>query len=580
MRKHYLLGGSAAVVALAACLGSNPPDVKPTPAPTAAPPAASSAPAVETKAPKGKPDFSLLGKFPESRAKARAWLKSPPEPLSPRTPTKIEKTAAGVQVQYSIGYWFMGMVMYPTQSSLPDAYTSFYPDPIQTIQSFTLQSLQRDGFNDAQVTVELSANGFSSEFLITVSSQNPAVQGYATVHPAFLDDNHGAQSFMGSIQCMQCETCSTCGLCTTSSDPKCWDPAPVSGQPWAMFLPLGLPMLNQQTTLFLDYPPIPALTVQNPNGSHGDYLNNFTMCRWGRVLNAAGANNPYVYETIVDSRPIAAPGSGQDAHLPIPQATYNNATTGGLYINPMLQLLTNPVGALSSGTMPIAVFGYTARQTWGQIIGSPTPSVLQVGTTNLGGQQQSTAWISTNHPDVTSYNCCSQDKTCGTSTSLVPDEQIDFVTACWMQSMAANPAQDPNAAKTACASQWQPPTAGANALTQCIQEKLDNDNQNAVCCNWQEAWAYCTQNNNNACASLDCKVDSKILAKAPPTPPWQQNTCNTFRFFPGSAYCNRCGGCSSSLTQEVRRPGEPRPSTKKNDAGKGDKKPAAAPKKK
>ena len=202
------------------------------------------------------------------------------------------------------------MLQYPSAYSLPTEYQAYYPDILQTIRSFTLQSALRDGFADAQITVQLYQSGDSSQYLVSATSTNQAIQQYGTVHPAFLDGNHGIQSVIGSERCEACKSCSSCSLCTTATDPGCWNPAPVSGQPWAMYLPLGLPMLNQKTTLFLDYPPLTALTGKNPDGSYGDYLSNFTMCRWGRVLNAAGASNPYAYETIVDSRPVAAPGLG------------------------------------------------------------------------------------------------------------------------------------------------------------------------------------------------------------------------------------------------------------------------------
>lgn len=530
---------AVATVGLTACPDANPP---PTSTPTQA-----AAPVNQPAKP--QLDLNWLGTYPNSLQRGLEWTKNPLE-VPPAPPSKTEKTGELTTVQYSLGIYVQVDLMYPSKASLPEQYWPDYPDTLQTIKNFTMQSLVRDGFSDAQVKVSRSGS-FNLYYSVTVSSANPAISGYATVHPNFI--NKAWASYAGSQKCQACTSCSACGLCTTPTDPKCWDPAPVSGQPWAMYLPLGLPMLTQKTTLFLDYPPLTALTGKNPDGSYGDYLSNYTMCRWGRVLAASGASNPYAYETIVDSRPIAAPGSGQDAHLPIPQPTYNSATTGGLYLNPMLQLLTNPLGVLATGTLPIAVFGYTARQTWGQIIGySGVPGVLAVGTTNLAGQKQTTAWISTNHPDVTAYNCCSGDSTCKSSSqALVADEQIDFVTACWMQSMATNPTQDPTAAKTACAAQWQPPTAGANALTECIQEKLDNNNQKAVCCSWQDAWAYCTDHANNACATLDCSFKATTRAKAPPTPPWQDNTCNTYRFFPGSAYCTRCGGCSSSAPAAV-----------------------------
>ncbi|HNN93973.1 MAG TPA: hypothetical protein PKI03_16965 [Pseudomonadota bacterium] len=540
----------AAAASLTACPDSNPPPTN-TPAQNVAPAntgantgANAGANAVATTLVKPQIDLNSLGTYPDSIQRSLDWKANPPD-LPPPPPSKTEKVGELTTTTYSLGAYIWVDPLYPSKASLPDTYWSYYPDILQTIRSFTLQSAVRDGFSDAQVKVSRGGT-FDLFYLVTIASSNPAIEGYKTVHPDFI--SKAIASTDGSKKCQACALCGSCSLCTTPTDPKCWDPAPKSGQPWAMYLPLGLPMLTQKTTLFLDYPPLTALTGKNPDGSYGDYLSNYTMCRWGRVLDAAGASNPYAYETIVDSRPVAAPGSGQDAHLPVPQATYNNASTGGLYLNPMLQLLTNPLGSLATGTLPVAVFGSTARQAWGKIIGSPTtPGILAVGTTNIGGQKQSTAWISTNHPDVTAYNCCAGDSTCSSSSqALVADEQIDFVTACWMQAMAANPTLDPNTAKTQCAAQWQPPTAGNNALTQCIQEKLDNNNQKAVCCSWQDAWAYCTQYKNNACATLDCKFSAEIRSRAPATPPWQQNTCNTYRFFPGSAYCTRCGGCTSS----------------------------------
>jgi hypothetical protein len=276
------------------------------------------------------------------------------------------------------------------------------------------------------------------------------------------------------------------------------------------------------------------------------------MCRWSRVLSAVGASVPTEYETIVDSRPIAAGGSGMDPYLPAPQVAYNSPS-GGQYITPMLQLLTDPVGASGPATLPVAVFGATARQTWGQMVGGGTPAVLQVGSTPILGK--STGWISTNHPDVTSYNCCPADPyhpctTYGGSYALVPDEQQDFVAACWMQAMGAQPAASPQGTETACAGQWMPDAGitGNNALSECMQEKLDNNDPYAVCCSWAQAWTYCQMHGNNACATLDCDVDG-----GPTPPPMPSETCNEMRFFllrdggypqPDGGYCQRCGGCT------------------------------------
>jgi hypothetical protein len=96
-----------------------------------------------------------------------------------------------------------------------------------------------------------------------------------------------------------------------------------------------MPLVNQQAVILLDYPPAVSLIA-------GDYLKNVTMERWSRVLAAAGVSNPVLYETIVDTRPIAAPGTGQTAYLPDPATYFNAPNTDHFYITPMVALLTNP----------------------------------------------------------------------------------------------------------------------------------------------------------------------------------------------------------------------------------------------
>lgn len=417
-------------------------------------------------------------------------------------------TTIGDRTVYTY-YLFLPLVKqsYPSSEMLPEKYQSIYPDIGSTVLHFTQQSLTRDGYHDADVQVNCKQ---VERCEIRIISSDPSVAGYSKVHPAFIDPAHGLQAHEGSANCKACTDCSddTCKTMCGSHAQKCWgqNSSHVHGDvPWAEFLPLGLPMLNQKTVLFLDYPPITALEEK-------DYLSNFTMCRWNRVMGATGASNPDLYAAIVDSRPIAAAGSGMDRYLPNALQTYNtnNPPTGeGTYLTPMLQLLTNPKGTSGPATLPVAVFGGTAIETWGEMVNKGhKPHVLDVGTAHIGGQPATTAWIATNHPDVTSYNCCKDSpySRCkpnryGSNQELVKDEQTDFVTACWLQTMAANPNMSPEDAKRTCVARWMPPTADADKLSQCIEEKLDSNNPDAVCCSWKQAWAWCKVNSNNACAA-------------------------------------------------------------------------------
>jgi hypothetical protein len=462
-----------------------------------------------------------------------------------RSPPKVTTEGETTTVVYSIGRCVAMQAEYPSAQTLPKPYQKDYPDLLETIGSFTTSSLHRDGFADAQATAAVSGEGVAAEILVTVTGTDPAIEGYATIHPAFLDGEHGAQAILGSMDCQACGACDSCnGMCgpgNAGSPPDtCWDPSNAPKKdPWAAMLPLGLPMLNQKTVLFLDYPPLPALTGK-------DYLNNFTMCRWGRVMSAAGAEDPTLYETIVDARPVAAPGSGVSSYLPQAVPTYDTADVGAQYLTPQLELLTDPTQGAERNTLPVAVFGGDAIEAWTQILGLPSePSIPTEGVDSISGSEKQTAWVVTNHPDVTSYNCCTQDTACaspsyGPSNELQEDELIDLQVACWLQLMGTDPSRDSTDAWTDCASRWNPdpstnppapPPSAADARTACIQEKIDNGNKNAVCCSWQDAWAYCEQHGDNACATLDCTVDPAIVAKAPPTPSWQEDTCNSFRYF-------------------------------------------------
>lgn len=400
--------------------------------------------------------------------------------------------------------------LYPDASWLPSAYADDYPDLATTIEAYTEQSLVRDGVNDPEVTVRITGPDSDRRVQVLIRPVNETTRRYARIHPTFFDRSHAYQARVGVTACKR--------------DEDCWDPKPRAHQPWTLFLPLGLPMATQRTVLFLDYPPIPALTGK-------DYLHNYTMCRWGRVMGAAGADTPTAFETIVDARPIAAPGSGESQYLPDPIARFDTTgDNGGHYLTPMLRLLTEADGQ----SRPVAVFGSDARHAWAKMVGRKWVDVMDTGTTRLGDDAPTTPWIATNHPDVTSYSCCPGDPAKGCDDGdLLPDEKKDFVSACWLLAMADDPGQSPESVRQACESRWMHDPSEDAQQALCVQAKLDNNNFNANCESYIEAWNYCSAHGADPCASYDCRYDpEKVRHPVPPPehrPAGWAHTCNDFR---------------------------------------------------
>jgi hypothetical protein len=100
---------------------------------------------------------------------------------------------------------------------------------------------------------------------------------------------------------------------------------------------------------------------------------------------------------------------------------------------------------------------------------------------------------------------------------LLASEQKDFVAACWIKTMSAGKSPSAAAAKQQCQARWVDKPSAADQQTLCVQAKLDNNNRDARCGNFEEAWNYCAANGANACASFDCKYDmAKVRLPLPP----------------------------------------------------------------
>ncbi|MFV1874066.1 MAG: hypothetical protein ACMZ64_12160 [Oleiphilus sp.] len=375
--------------------------------------------------------------------------------------------------------------LYPDKSWLPPEYTTkHFQDLSTTIKTFTQQSMDRDGLG---MTVESVTMYDQKPLLVISGTDSKLLNDFAITHQTFLDNNHAVQGLNGINNCKQ-----------TTSPTSCWDPSP-GNYPWAFYLPLGMAMINQKALTYLNFPPSDSLV-------NADYLDNFTMKRWNQVLEDVGISNPALYNTIVDARPIAAPGSGQADLLPNVTSYFNSS--GNYYDTPMINLLTDPPqNSQASTTLPVIVLGTPAREAWGKIIGQATVDILDVGTHKLPGASKATNWVASNHPDVTPYQCCPNDpnpnctsKEYGNSYNLIPDEKIDLQASCIIQALSLNPSADPETVKAQCKLDWDTSPSTSNLQTICVQAKLDyNFSSTGQCKSKTDALAFCQYYQNNAC---------------------------------------------------------------------------------
>lgn len=392
--------------------------------------------------------------------------------------------------------------LYPDKSWLPDYYVhpvnrpAQYGDLSQTIELFTCQSLVNDGFSNAAVVATPSG---PTGCQITVTATTPSLSRFVSQLTSFLNSTVSGQALNGITLCQ-------------GQGSACWQRnLPTNAPPWAMFLPFGLPVASQVAVSFLDYPPASSMVYQS-------YLDNATTDRYSDILSRVGAQNPVLYENIVDAHPLAADGGSKAGTLPDPTAYFNTTTPPPphRYITPNLSLQSdNPADPFR--TLPVIVLGGPASQTWGQIISSQAPKPMDVGTTSAVTSSKQTNWVAGNHPIFAGYKCCGSDPKCSASDqTLVQTEWQDFTTYCIINQLATTPIS-PAAAQQYCKSLWyNPSSTSQQAHNLCIRAKVDNGDFAARCYkgtnpydpDYAKADAYCTYYKNNACATFTCNVPS------------------------------------------------------------------------
>ena len=348
--------------------------------------------------------------------------------------------------------------------------------------------MKLDGITFDSVTVEY--DGSKPAYVVTIKTDDPNASLYSTIHPKSVENFISANT--GAEMCMKAD--------------DCWNKNNTrKDEPWAFLAPLGLPLAMQRSVLMLNYPPVDALTEK-------DYLSNFTMNRWSNILKEIGIENPALHETIVDIRPIAAPGSGTTGNLPDAQKYFNDEThtTGGYYINPQLSLNVDPDPDSTSykHTLPLIILGTPAREEWNAITGSGD-EVLTTGVATIPGASKPTPYILGNHPDLTTYQCCPGDTSSGCdSHNLIVDEEVDVQIACWTQAMSENPDADPDTTLQSCKEKWVTNRSPEDDLTFCALARMDSNECFGHHIEFTAAESYCKDHDNDPCATFACPTGS------------------------------------------------------------------------
>ncbi len=281
----------------------------------------------------------------------------------------------------------------------------------QTVEHYLTQSLHRDGYNRAKVSVKTEQDQVRAHF-------TGVPDGYGQALSALLNTADLAYD----------------GASRLNRDGK-WQFS------WYLFLPLGMALENRKSIELMHFPPDYSLT------HYQDYLESATTDRWATLLTANGipaAQTPE-YQTIIDIAPIAAPSTaGKDL-----EGVYG-------YFSEYQTRIVRELSLHPGGSLPMVAFGAPVRswlqQQYGQTLG--VLGLAQISPAEgskvavLGANHPSYIWYAAN-PD--SY---AGDEPKADEAGLKVMGQ-DLSAACWQAGMGQQPASDPNVLLKGCMNTWQ-----------------------------------------------------------------------------------------------------------------------------
>lgn len=282
----------------------------------------------------------------------------------------------------------------------------------QTVEHYLTQSVQRDGYPSATVTVRRDNDQLHAD-----------IRGVPATYAAPLEKllDSGELAYAGASR--------------LNREGK-W------AYNWSLFLPLGMALENRRSIELLHFPPDYSLTQAQ------DYLRSNTTDRWAQLLtfNGVPAVHTPAYQTIVDIAPIAAPASaGKDL-----EGVY------GYFTDYQVRMVRDMTVAADGASLPMVAFGAPVRS-WVQQQYGPEVKVLGlVSISPVAGQRVPV--LGSNHPSAIWYaadpknNDNNQDKADAAGLRMMGQ---DLSAACWQAGMGRNPKADAQATLGACTQKWQ-----------------------------------------------------------------------------------------------------------------------------
>ena len=282
----------------------------------------------------------------------------------------------------------------------------------QTVEHYLSQSVQRDGYPSAKVSVTNDNDQLHAKI-------TGVPDGYDKPLTRLL--NAGDLAYTGASK--------------LNADGK-------FAYNWYLFLPLGMALENRKSVELLHFPPDYSLTQAQ------DYLRSATTDRWATLLtdNGIPADQTPAYQTIIDIAPIAAPANaGSDL-----EGVYS-------YFNDYQTTMVKDVSQSTAGTsLPMVAFGAPVRN-WLKAQYNVNVPVLGLATISPA-TGQTVSVIGANHPSYIWYAADKSnyggDEAKADAAGLKVMGQ-DLSAACWQAGMGQTPGSNAAALLTQCATQWQ-----------------------------------------------------------------------------------------------------------------------------
>ena len=353
--------------------------------------------------------------------------------------------------------------IYPDNTWLPETYRNdMYTDILTTVKMFTAQSLTSDklSFSDVKVTEQ------DEMIIVDIDSDDADVSKYTERHPRFVKILKSGLEAINKCK----EDVSLCP----------WIYEKVGDtEPYVYFPPLGLPLVNYDAVILLHFPPVSSLVK-------GSYNDNATMDRFKRLLRTFNLSENI---PLIDIEPIAANWAATD--FPDSKKYFDG------FLKEMLKFYLVKSNKDKSRTKPLIVMGADTRKYWEDFTDSPSGEILSSGLYYFDDISMSIPWVTGNHPNVTSYNCCKDDpcEDCGESSrDIVGRETEDLTMMRWVFNTVNG--NDVDGTTIDKAREW----VKTQPKLVCEQSRLDYTwSTNSQCKTEEDAVKFCNKYKNNAC---------------------------------------------------------------------------------